>query len=347
MEFTAQQISQLINGVVEGDPNAIVRDVSKIEEGKPETLTFLANLKYASYIYSTQASVVIVNKDFVAEQPVKATLIRVEDSYKALAKLLQMYQASQPRKTGIEQPSFISSSAKLGDFVYVGAFSYVGDNVIIGNNVQIYPQSYIGDGVEIKDNTIVYPGVKIYKGCKIGTNCVIHSGAVVGSDGFGFAPGSDGRFEKIPQIGIVVLEDDVEVGSNTTIDRGTMGATLVKKGVKLDNLIMIAHNVEVGENTVMAAQSGIAGSTKIGRNVMFGGQVGVAGHLKVADGVKAAAQTGVAGNIKEEGMVIMGSPAFQVMQFNKAYVVFKNLPDLKNRIEKLEKELLTGKKESI
>jgi UDP-3-O-[3-hydroxymyristoyl] glucosamine N-acyltransferase len=338
MEFTAQQISQLITGVIEGDPNAIVRDVSKIEEGKPETLTFLSNPKYAPYIYTTQASVVIVNNDFVAEAPIAATLIRVDDAYQALAKLLQMYQASQPKKTGIEQPSFISASAKLGDFVYVGAFSYVGDNVQVGNNVQIYPQSYIGDNVEIKDNVVIYPGVKIYKGCKIGANCVIHSGAVIGSDGFGFAPDADGRFSKIPQIGIVILEDDVEVGSNTTIDRGTMGATLVKKGVKLDNLIMIAHNVELGENTVMAAQTGIAGSTKIGKNVMFGGQVGVAGHLKIADGVKAAAQTGIGKSINEAGSVVMGAPALNAMQYNKAYVVFKNLPDLKSRIEKLEKE---------
>lgn len=345
MDFTAQQISQLINGEIEGNPQAIVRDVSKIEEGKPETLTFLANPKYASYIYTTEASVVIVNKTFAPEQPVKVTLIRVDDAYQALAKLLQMYQASLPRKTGIEQPSFINASAQMGDFAYVGAFSYIGENVKIGNNVQIYPQVYVGDNVEIKDNTIIYPGAKIYKGCKIGANCVIHSGAVIGSDGFGFAPDANGRFEKIPQIGIVIIEDDVEVGSNTTLDRGTMGATLIRKGVKLDNLIMIAHNVEVGENTVMAAQCGIAGSTKIGKNVMFGGQVGIAGHLKIADGVKAAAQTGVGGNIKEDGMVIMGSPAFQAMQYNKAYVVFRNLPDLKNRIEKLEKAIAanTGK----
>ncbi len=345
MEFTAQQISQLINGEIEGNPQAIVRDVSKIEEGKPETLTFLANPKYAPYIYTTEASVVIVNKAFSPEQPIKATLIKVDDAYQALAKLLQMYQASLPRKTGIEQPSFINASAQMGDFVYVGAFSYIGENVKIGNNVQIYPQVYVGDNVEIKDNTIIYPGAKIYKGCKIGANCVIHSGAVIGSDGFGFAPDASGRFEKIPQIGIVIIEDDVEVGSNTTLDRGTMGATLIRKGVKLDNLIMIAHNVEVGENTVMAAQCGIAGSTKIGKNVMFGGQVGIAGHLKIADGVKAAAQTGVGGNIKEDGMVIMGSPAFQAMQYNKAYVVFRNLPDLKNRIEKLEKAIAanTGK----
>ncbi len=337
MEFKAQQIARLINGVVEGDPNSVVSDVSKIEEGKPGTLTFLANPKYTPFIYTTLASVVIVNKDFVAEQAISPTLIRVDDAYQAIAKLLRMYEASKPKKTGIEQPSFISESARLGDFVYVGAFSYIGENVVIGNNVQIYPQVYIGDNVEIKDNSIIYPGAKIYKGCKIGFNCIIHSGAVIGSDGFGFAPSADGKFEKIPQIGVVILEDDVEIGSNTTIDRATMGVTLIKKGVKLDNLIQVAHNVEIGENSVMAAQTGIAGSTKIGKNVMFGGQVGIAGHLQIADGVKAGAQTGMSKSIKEPGMVVMGSPALQAMQYNKAYVVFRNLPDLIGRIEKLEK----------
>ncbi len=337
MEFKAQQIARLINGVVEGDPNSVVSDVSKIEEGKPGTLTFLANPKYTPFIYTTLASVVIVNKDFVAEHAISPTLIRVDDAYQAIAKLLRMYEASKPKKTGIEQPSFISESARLGDFVYVGAFSYIGENVVIGNNVQIYPQVYIGDNVEIKDNSVIYPGAKIYKGCKIGFNCIIHSGAVIGSDGFGFAPSADGKFEKIPQIGVVILEDDVEIGSNTTIDRATMGATLIKKGVKLDNLIQVAHNVEIGENSVMAAQTGIAGSTKIGKNVMFGGQVGIAGHLQIADGVKAGAQTGMSKSIKEPGMVVMGSPALQAMQYNKAYVVFRNLPDLIGRIEKLEK----------
>lgn len=338
MEFTAEQIAALIKGEVEGNPKAIVRDVSKIEEGRPETLTFLANPKYNHYIYNTQASVVIVNKTFVAEQPIEATLIRVDDAYRALALLLQMYQASQPKKTGIEQPSYIDGSAMLGDFVYIGAFSYIGEKTKIGNSVQIYPQVYIGDGVEIGDNSIVYPGAKIYKGCKIGSNCVIHSGAVVGSDGFGFAPGPDGQFEKIPQVGIVILEDNVEIGANTTLDRATMGATVIRKGTKLDNLIQIAHNVEIGENSVLAAQTGIAGSTKIGKNVMFGGQVGIAGHLKIADGVKLAAQTGVGGNLKKENGVYMGSPAIEAMQYNKAYVIFRNLPDLKSRIDKLEKQ---------
>lgn len=337
MEFTAEQISALINGEVDGNPQAIVRDVSKIEEGRPETLTFLANPKYESYIYTTEASVVIVNKSFKPEKAIQATLIRVEDAYRALAMLLQMYQESMPRKTGIEQPSFIDKTAQLGDFVYVGAFSYVGEKVTIGNKVQIFPQVYIGDGVSIGDNTIVYPGAKIYKGCKIGSKCVIHSGAVVGSDGFGFAPGADGQFEKIPQVGIVVLEDNVEVGANTTIDRATMGSTIIHQGTKLDNLIQIAHNVEIGENSVLAAQTGIAGSTKIGNNVMFGGQVGIAGHLTIANGVKLAAQTGVSKSIVKEGSVQMGSPSFDAMLYNKAYVVFRKLPELKAKIDQLEK----------
>jgi UDP-3-O-[3-hydroxymyristoyl] glucosamine N-acyltransferase len=337
MEFTAEQISALINGEVDGNPQAIVRDVSKIEEGRPETLTFLANPKYESYIYTTEASVVIVNKSFKPEKTIKATLIRVEDAYRALAMLLQMYQESMPRKTGIEQPSFIDKTAQLGDFVYVGAFSYIGEKVTIGNKVQIFPQVYIGDGVSIGDNTIVYPGAKIYKGCKIGSKCIIHSGAVVGSDGFGFAPGADGQFEKIPQVGIVVLEDNVEVGANTTIDRATMGSTIIHQGTKLDNLIQIAHNVEIGENSVLAAQTGIAGSTKIGKNVMFGGQVGIAGHLTIANGVKLAAQTGVSKSIVKEGSVQMGSPSFDAMLYNKAYVVFRKLPELKAKIDQLEK----------
>ncbi|MGQ1946327.1 UDP-3-O-(3-hydroxymyristoyl)glucosamine N-acyltransferase [Geofilum sp. OHC36d9] len=339
MEFTAEQISELIHGTIEGNPKAIVRDVSKIEDGRPETLTFLANPKYTPFIYTTEASVVIVNQTFEAEHPVSATLIRVEDAYGALAKLLQMYQASLPKKTGIEQPSFIDKSASLGDFVYVGAFAYIGEKVTIGNNVQIYPQAYIGDGVTIGDNTTIYAGAKIYQGCKIGSNCVVHAGVVVGADGFGFAPGADGRYEKIPQIGNVILEDYVEIGSNTTIDRATMGSTIIHKGTKLDNLIQIAHNVEIGENCVFAAQTGIAGSTKIGNHVMFGGQVGIAGHLKIADGVKLAAQSGVSKNITKEGSVQMGSPSFDAMHYNKAYVVFRNLPDLRNRISDIEKEL--------
>ena len=303
------------------------------------SLTFLANPKYEHFIYTTQSSVVIVNKSFNPAKPLSATLIRVDDAYNALAKLLQIYEAMLPQKSGIEQPSFIDKSAKLGDEVYIGAFAYIGEKVTIGNNVRIYPQVYIGDGVSIADNSIIYAGAKIYKGCKIGANCIVHSGAIIGSDGFGFAPTEDGGFEKIPQIGIVVLEDNVEVGSNTTIDRATMGATIIGKGTKLDNLIQIAHNVEIGTNSVLAAQTGIAGSTKIGNRVMFGGQVGVAGHLKIADGVKLAAQTGVGKSITKEGSVQMGAPSFEAMQYNKAYVVFRKLPELKAKIDELEKQL--------
>ncbi|HKL71144.1 MAG TPA: UDP-3-O-(3-hydroxymyristoyl)glucosamine N-acyltransferase [Marinilabiliaceae bacterium] len=339
MEFTAKQISELIQGTIEGDPDVIVRNVSKIEEGGPSTLTFLANPKYASYIYTTNASVVIVNNTFKAEQPVNATLIRVEDAYNALAKLLQMYQASLPKKSGIEQPSFVDKTATLGDFVYVGAFAYVGEKVKLADKVQIFPQAYVGDGVSIGENTIVYAGAKIYQGCKIGANCVIHAGAIIGSDGFGFAPGADGQFEKIPQIGNVVLEDFVEIGSNTTIDRATMGSTIIRKGTKLDNLIQVAHNVEIGENSVLAAQTGIAGSVKIGNNVMFGGQVGISGHITIANGVKLAAQSGVSKSIVKEGSVQMGAPSFDAMQYNKAYVVFRKLPDIYSRIGAIEKQL--------
>lgn len=338
MKFTAKQIAEIINGEVEGNPDVTVSDVSKIEEGKPGTLTFLANPKYAPYIYTTAASITIVNKTFVAEKELATTLIRVDDAYHSMARLLQAYQAAIPRKTGVEQPSFVATSSNIGSFVYIGAFSYIGEKVVLGDNVQVYPQSYIGDGVEIGDNSVIYPGVKIYKGCKIGANCIIHSGAVIGSDGFGFAPTSDGRFEKMPQVGIVILENNVEIGANTTIDRATMGSTIVREGTKLDNLIQVAHNVEIGENSVIAAQSGIAGSTKIGKQVMFGGQVGVAGHLKIADGVRLAAQTGVASNLDKEKGTYMGSPAIPAIQFNKAYVVFRTLPDIKSRLETLEKK---------
>lgn len=339
MEFTAQQIAELINGTVEGDANQVIRDVSKIEEGRPETLTFLANPKYEQHIYNTEASVVIVNNSFTPEKPVKATLIRVEDAYQALARLLQMYESSLPKKTGIEQPSYIDSSATVGDFVYVGAFAYISEKAKIGNNAQIWPGAFIGEGVEIGENTIIYAGAKVYKNCKIGGNCIIHAGAVVGSDGFGFAPGPDGDYQKIPQVGNVVIEEFVEIGANTTIDRATMGSTIVRKGAKIDNLVQIAHNVEVGSNTVIAAQTGVAGSTKIGKNCMFGGQVGIAGHLKIADQVKMAAQTGVAKSINKEGSVMMGSPAMDAMQYNKSYVMFRKLPALYQQLQELEKKV--------
>jgi UDP-3-O-[3-hydroxymyristoyl] glucosamine N-acyltransferase len=339
MEFTAQQIAELINGTVEGNENQVIRDVSKIEEGRPETLTFLANPKYEQHIYNTDASVVIVNNSFKPEKPVKATLIRVEDAYQALARLLQMYESSLPKKTGIEQPSFIDSSASIGEFAYIGAFAYISEKAKIGNNTQIWPGAFIGEGVEIGENTIIYSGTKVYKNCKIGNNCIIHAGAVVGSDGFGFAPGPDGDYQKIPQVGNVVIEEFVEIGANTTIDRATMGSTIIRKGAKIDNLVQIAHNVEVGSNTVIAAQTGVAGSTKIGKNCMFGGQVGIAGHLKVADQVKMAAQTGVAKSITKEGAVMMGSPAMDAMQYNKSYVMFRKLPAIYQQLQELEKKV--------
>ncbi|PWD99194.1 UDP-3-O-(3-hydroxymyristoyl)glucosamine N-acyltransferase [Marinilabilia rubra] len=339
MEFTAQQIAELIQGEIEGNAEQVIRDVSKIEEGRRETLTFLANPKYEHHIYNTDASVVIVNKSFTPEKPIKATLIKVEDAYQALAKLLQMYESSLPKKTGIEQPSFIADDAQIGDFVYVGAFAYISEKTKIGKNTQIWPGAFIGEGVEIGDDTIVYSGAKIYKHCKVGNNCIIHSGAVIGSDGFGFAPGPDGDYQKIPQVGNVILEDLVEIGANTTIDRATMGSTIIRRGAKLDNLVQIAHNVEVGANTVIAAQTGVAGSTKIGKNCMFGGQVGIAGHIKVADGTKLAAQTGVGGAIKKEGTTLMGSPAFNAMEYNKSYVIFRKLPDIYKQLQELKKKI--------
>jgi len=339
MEFTAKQIAGLIQGEIEGNENQVVRDVSKIEEGRPETLTFLANPKYEHYIYTTEASVVIVNNSFKPQKPVKATLIKVNDAYQALAKLLQFYESSLPKKTGIEQPSFIHETSEMGDFVYVGAFAYIGEKTKIGKNVQIWPGSFIGEGVIIGDNTIIYSGVKIYKHCKIGSDCIIHSGAVVGSDGFGFAPGADGEYQKIPQVGNVVIEDLVEIGANTTIDRATMGSTIIRRGAKLDNLVQVAHNVEIGYNTVIAAQTGIAGSTKIGSNCMFGGQTGVAGHIKVADGTRLAAQTGVGGTVKKENTTLMGSPAFDAMQFNKSYVFFRKLPHLYKQLQDIQQKI--------
>ena len=343
MEFNAQQIAQLIAGTVDGDPNVVVRNVSKIEEGKPETLTFFANQKYEKYVYTTQASVVIVNNDFIPQQPVGATLIRVPDAYQALAQLLEMYEQMQPQKSGIEQPSFVHPSASVGDFVYIGAFSYVGENVVVGQNVKIYPQVYVGDNVVVGDNTILYPGVKVYKNCRIGGNCVVHSGAVIGGDGFGFAPDANNVYKKVSQIGNVVVEDDVEIGANTTIDRATMGSTIIRKGAKLDNLIQIAHNVEIGENTVIASQTGVAGSTKIGRNCMFGGQVGITGHITIADGTRFAAQTGVGGSIKKENCVFMGSPSMELADYQRAYVVFRKLPELKKQLDVLYKEIMTNR----
>ena len=340
MKFSANQIAEFLNGRVEGDGKIEVNDIAKIEDGKPGTLAFLSNPKYTSYIYSTNSSVVLVNNSFKADKKISATLIYVADAYQAFASLLELVaEAMFEPKTGIEQPSFIHKSSKYGKEIYVGAFAYIGKNVKIGDNVKIYPQVYIGDNVSINDNTIIYAGAKIYHACLLGKNVTIHSGAVIGADGFGFAPTDTDNYKKIPQIGNVVLEDYVEIGSNTTVDRATMGSTIIRKGVKLDNLIQIGHNVEVGESSVMAAQTGIAGSSKIGKNCMFGGQVGIAGHMQIADEVKLAAQTGVGGNIKKQGDIFMGTPAFNIRDFQKSYVYFRKLPQVNDRIQKLEKEL--------
>ncbi|MBP7810550.1 MAG: UDP-3-O-(3-hydroxymyristoyl)glucosamine N-acyltransferase [Bacteroidia bacterium] len=341
MEFSALQIAGLLEGEVVGDENAKVNNLSKIEEGKPKTLSFLANPQYTPYIYTTDASIVIVNKSLQLEKPVKSTctLIKVENAYESFAKLLEIYNQFTLNKTGIEQPSHISKTATLGKDCYVGAFAYIGENVKIGNNVKIYPQCYIGDNTTIGNNTILFAGVKVYHQCVIGNDCTIHASSVIGSDGFGFAPNSENNYKKVPQIGNVVIEDYVEIGSNTSIDRATLGSTIIRKGAKLDNLIQIAHNVEIGENTVMAGGAFIAGSTKIGKNVMIGGQAGVIGHLKVADGVKIAGQSGVAHNVEKEGEILQGSPAFGIGEYKRAYVLFRGLSKLNDRIRTLELKL--------
>lgn len=335
--FTAQQIADFLNGTIEGDPTVQVSNFSKIEEGKPGSLSFLANPKYTNYIYSTDASIVLVNNDFVAEKPVRATLIRVFNAYAGLAMLLDMVEKSKPKKTGIEPMSFVADSAKLGNEVYVGAFAYIAAGTVIGDNTLVHPQVYIGEGCTIGSNTILYPGVKIYPGCKIGKNCIIHAGAVIGSDGFGFAPEGD-TYKKIPQMGIVIIEDDVEIGANTTIDRAVMDATIIHHGVKLDNLIQVAHNVEIGANTVMAAHVGISGSTKVGEHCMIGGQVGLGGHITIGNNVNIGAQAGIISNIKDDAKII-GSPAIPVKDFFRSSIVFPKLPDMYRQMAQLEKEI--------
>jgi UDP-3-O-[3-hydroxymyristoyl] glucosamine N-acyltransferase len=338
MNFSADLIASHVGGVVEGDGSVTVNTFSKIEEAQPGSITFLANPKYTHFIYTTKASIVLVKKDFVAEQPVSATLIRVEDPYQTLSQLLTIVsEALNTHPTGIEQPSFVSPEATLGENCYVGAFAYVAKGAKIGNNVKIYPQAYIGEGVTIGDNAIIYPGVKIYKGCKIGQRCILHAGVVIGADGFGFAPKPDGSYDKIPQIGIVEIADDVEIGANTTVDRATMGATRVNQGVKLDNLIQVAHNVEIGSNTVIAAQAGVAGSTKIGKQCMIGGQVGFAGHITVGDRTVIGAQSGIPNNVPE-GSRLMGYPAVNAGEFARQAVYIKRLSDLFDRVNKLEKK---------
>lgn len=342
MEISAQQLAQMVQGTIEGDANVTINNYAKIEEATPGCLTFLANPKYTHYIYTTQASAVLVRNDFVPERPVAATLIRVADPYKTLADLLNFVNAQMsPKRSGvIEQPSYVSDGVELPDDIYIGAFAYIGKGVKIGHNVKIYPQVYVGDGVILGDDVTLYPGVKIYHGCRLGNRCTIHGGTVIGGDGFGFAPQADGTFEKISQIGIVIIEDDVEIGANTTIDRATMGATIIKRGVKLDNLIQVAHNVEIGENTVMAAQVGIAGSTKIGRNNMIGGQVGFAGHITVGDNNGIGAQSGVPNSVGDKQR-LLGSPAINAMDFARQNVYFKRLGQMSDDIRALKKKLET------
>lgn len=339
MNFKAKDIAAFLNGEVIGNGDVEVTNVSKIEEGKPGTLAFLANIKYEDYIYNTEASVVLVNKNFDPKNKINATLIKVENAYQAFASLLDLYvQAKASTKTGIEQPSYVHETASIGDNIYIGAFAYIGRSTKIGANSKIHPQVHIGDNVSIGDNCIFYAGAKIYDDTVIGNNCIFHSGSVVGSDGFGFAPQEGGTFKKIHQIGNVIIEDDVEIGANTTIDCGTMEATIIRKGVKLDNLVQIAHNCEIGENTVIAALTGISGSTKIGKNCMFGGQIGVAGHLKVGDHVSVGAQSGIAKNIKDKE-VILGSPAIPIKDEIRAMTVYKNLPSLQKEVHQLQKDI--------
>lgn len=335
MKFTAAQIAGILEGEVVGNPNAEVFKLSKIEEGTEGSLTFLANPKYINYIYSTQASITIVNNTFEPEQEITTTLIKVEDAYKSFSKLLEYYNQVKLMKSGIEQPSVISDAVTYGSDLYLGSFCYVGKNVTIGNNVKIYPNTFIGDNVTIGDNCVFFAGVRIYSETVIGNRCAIHSGTIIGSDGFGFAPQEDGTYVKVPQIGNVIIEDDVEIGACTTVDRATLGSTIIRKGVKLDNHIQVAHNVEIGENTVIAAQTGIAGTTKIGKNCLIGGQVGFAGHLVIGDGVKIQAQSGIGKNL-EAGEVVQGSPAFNYGDFAKSFVHFRNLPKIVSDLEDLK-----------
>ncbi len=344
MEFSAKQIAEFIQGTIVGDENATVHTFAKIEEGIPGAISFLSNPKYTHYIYDTQSSIVLVNKDFEPEKEIKATLIKVDNAYESLAKLLNLYEMSKPKKTGIDPLAYIAPTAKIGKDVYIAPFACVGDNAEIGDNTSLHPHATVGSGAKVGNDCILYPHVTVYHDCRIGNNCILHAGSVIGADGFGFAPSPEG-YEKIPQIGIVVLEDNVEIGANTCIDRATMGATIIRKGVKLDNLIQIAHNVEVGSHTVMASQVGVAGSTKVGEWCMFGGQVGVAGHITVGNRVNMGAQSGVNGSVKD-GKALIGTPPIEFKNYFKSSAVFKKLPDmylelgsLKKEIEELKKQL--------
>lgn len=345
MEFTASTIAGFLKGEIVGDPGTVVNTIAKIEEGHEGALSFLANPKYEQYIYTTKSSIILVNKSFVPSSVIDATLIKVDNAYEAFASLLRLVDKARPRKIGIHPTAVIEPTSKIGTDVYLGPYTYIGENCIIGDNCSIYPHVSIGDSTKIGNNCTIYAGVKIYHECLIGEGCIIHAGSVIGSDGFGFAPQSETEFAKIPQLGNVVLEDHVEIGANVAIDRATMGSTIIRRGVKLDNLIQIAHNVEVGENTVIAALTGVAGSAKVGKNCMFGGQVGVNGHIKIADGTRIGAQAGVNSEIKEENRTIIGSPAIDYKQFLRSSVIFNKLPELKVRVDALEKDLKSLKKE--
>jgi UDP-3-O-[3-hydroxymyristoyl] glucosamine N-acyltransferase len=338
MEFSAKQIAELIGGVVEGNEQATVSTFSKIEEGIPGAISFLANPKYAHYLYTTKSSVVLVNKDFKLEKDITTTLIRVDNAYEAIARLLTAYESMKPKRSGVHSLAFVAESAKVGKNCYIAPFAYVGDNAVIGDNTQIYTHAVVEAGAHVGSDCILYPNVSVYHDCKIGNRVILHSGCVVGADGFGFAPSEEG-YEKIPQIGIVTIEDDVEIGANTCIDRSTMGSTYVRKGTKLDNLVQIAHNVDVGSNTVMSAQVGVAGSTKIGEWCMFGGQVGITGHATIANRTMTGAQAGIAGSVRKEGQTLQGSPAIDAKNFMRSSAVFKNLPDMYREMNAMKKEL--------
>lgn len=337
MDFKAKQIADFIGGQIEGDENACVNTFAKIEEGKAGAISFLSNPKYIHYIYETKSSIVLVNDDLLLDKPVKTTLIRVKNAYECIAKLLQLYASTLPKKIGIDSQAFISSNAQIGKDCYIGAFAYVGDGVVIGDGCQIHPHAVISDNVQIGNGCQIYPNVTIYQGTRLGNNVTIHAGSVIGADGFGFAPNQDG-YEKIPQIGIVVIEDNVEIGANTCIDRSTMGQTIIHNGVKLDNLVQVAHNCEIGKNTVMSAQVGLAGSTKVGKWCMFGGQVGLAGHITIGDKTFLGAQSGVPGNIKGNTTLI-GTPPMEPKAYFKSQAIFRRLPDMYKQIDELQKQI--------
>jgi UDP-3-O-[3-hydroxymyristoyl] glucosamine N-acyltransferase len=346
MEFTAEQIAGLLKGDVVGDTSATVTGLAKIEEGTPQSLSFLANPKYEEHIYTTASTICIVNRSFepTKKLPETLTLVKVDDAHACFAKLLEVYDQMTKKQPKVEQPSFISESASVGEGLYLGAFAYIGDGVKIGKNASIYPQVYIGENVTIGDNCTLHPGAKIYQDCVIGNNCIIHAGTVIGADGFGFVPDEKGVFSKIPQIGNVIIEDDVEIGSNTTIDRATLGSTFIRKGVKLDNLIQIAHNVDVGQHSAMAAQAGVAGSTKIGKHVMVGGQAGISGHITIIDQTKIVAQSGIPGSVKK-AETLMGSPGIPMDDFKKSYFGFRKLPFILDKLQELEKKIKSLTKE--